>query len=204
MNRMLMLSSFILVSTASFLTNFSEAPKPPRCGHASHRHSSRVDRTSSYRALTPNPSQVLPTEFHHERDLVGIATSATASLRISPVFISSAMNTLSSAQSTFLRNILMPSAISAWNSVLKTVPVSGNLFAHRTCTSVWNTNTFQCAQFSTVTYCAKGFDEVEVPLTSYLGTDYYYPSSSKSKVSVGPTGTGIANSDFAIFVTACA
>ena len=206
---------FFIFCSVSSLEDF-EVKKPASCGHSSHTRRKRESngifeeggenphaRVPFVRAHTPHPSQVLLNEFHHQRDLVGVATSSTSTLRISPIFITSAMSTLTSAQSSFLQNTLVPSAIAAWQNLLNTVPVSGNLFAHRTCTQVWQTSTFKCASFSSTTYCAKGFDEVDIPMTAYLGTDYYYPTSSNSRVTVSPTGTGVANADFVIFVTAC-
>lgn len=180
------------------------APQIPRgCGSLSHSLHHPGPRP---RPLTPHPSQVYSGDegAHPAPRSLGVGTAPTSPIRITPVFIPTALSTLTAAQKTFLQTVLIPSAISKWSSLLTVVPVSGNLFAHRDCLNVWsNTPTLQCATFVPTTYCAQGFDEVNIPLSSYLGIDYYYPNSPNQQSSVPAQGVGLPNSDFAIFVTAC-
>ena len=179
------------------------APNFPRCGSLSHAVHHPGPKP---RPVTPHPSQVYSGDdgAHARPRSLGIGTSPTSPIRITPVFIPSALSTLTAAQKTFLQTVLIPSAVARWNSLLTVVPVSGNLFAHRDCLNVWsNTPTLQCATFVPTTYCAQGFDEVNIPLTSYLGTDFYYPNSPNQQSTLPAQGVGLPNTDFALFVTSC-
>jgi hypothetical protein len=167
----------------------------------------------AHKALTPPHSQAFPEHTDVpalSRALaVGTASSpatpALAPLRITPVFVALA---LSAPLSAFLTGTLVPAAIAAWQQRLTTAApaaAAGPLFAHRDCLEVWSgTPTLRCATFAPTTYCVAGFDGVELPLTPYLGTDFYYPRGPGTQASVGPTppGAGFGATDFALLVTA--
>ena len=182
-------------------------PARHRCVHdALYAHHGKV--------LTPPHSQSFPEGAYDAAALarslaVGTSSSSPAAaalaplapLRITPVF--ARLAALPAALRTFLTATLVPAAIAAWQARLSVVPAPGPLFAYRDCASVWTgTPTLRCAEFVRTTYCIQGFDGVELPLTEYLGTDFYYPSGPNGQASVPPTGSGFPATDFALLVTA--
>lgn len=129
----------------------------------------------------------------------------TAPLRITSLYTALMDDaTMTTAKATFLQNVLMPAAMARWSSILSTVPVSGALFAHRFCSGAYATTPFKCAEFAATTSCGGGgAAPLDVPLVfsdAQLGADTYYSPNSNTAVPIA-AGTGIANTDFAIFVT---
>ena len=152
-------------------------------------------------AITGPPSPDAGASAPHRSLLSG----PLSSLRITPIYIDSAMPITSAFTSTlknWLKATLVPTAVSTWQGLL-TLPQSPSLFAHRDCAYVWsNTATLQCSQYAAKTYCARGFDEIDIDLTPYLGADVLYNSGNGPTQTLPATGSGVPNSDFALFVTA--
>lgn len=130
--------------------------------------------------------------------------SGFAPLRIKPVFVSlSADPLMTPSKITFLQNTLMPAAVSRWQSALSVQPVVGPLYAHRECTSAWNSFTPNlCSAFAPQTQCGNIGDGITINFgDSVFGADTLYASNG-SPSQTFPAGEGLADADFGVFVTA--
>lgn len=109
---------------------------------------------------------------------------------------------LSSAQENFLRNKLIPDAERFWERALKVQRVNGNLFAKRTCLSSWNTAGEPCAEYADPTRCGSHSDTNNMAIpTAWFQEEQECPSSPVTCNTL-PAGTGVAATDFVLFVTA--
>ena len=133
-----------------------------------------------------------------------LQTSTFAPIRIRPLYTSlTADRNMTQSLVNFLQNKLFPAAIARWQSALSVQPVTGPLFAHRDCTSYFQSTTpYRCASYSEVTPCANVGDGISLNFAStYIGEDVVYSTNGDPTV-VPATGPGLADADFGVFVTA--
>ncbi|RYG47679.1 hypothetical protein EON67_08340, partial [archaeon] len=105
------------------------------------------------------------------------------------------------AKIDFLQNTLMPDAITHWNSLLRTIPVQGPLYAYPACISKWsNYSPTRCAVYDSAMACSIG-DGIALNIDAqYKGAYTVYPNSPNVPVNVA-AAAGLADADFAIYVT---
>lgn len=161
----------------------------------------RFVRATLGKVTTPLASSLPPDELVPRH----LQSSPLSPLRIKTVFYQPGMqlsSVFTSSLSNFLTAKLVPTAVAQWGGLL-TVASHPPLQAHRDCEYVWTGGaTLKCSDFVATTYCIKGFDEVEIPLTSYLGADVYYPRSANQASTAPAQSAGVADADFVLFVTA--
>lgn len=138
-----------------------------------------------------------------------LQSSTWAGIRISPVFLNVGSDAQMNANLTaFVTQVLVPTAIGRWSELLQVQPVQGPLFANRFCSSFYtNVQPYLCASYSAAEVTCNSGDGVNVAINStYLGADQYYGSnpatSPRPSPLVMPAGTGLANADFGLYVTA--
>jgi leishmanolysin-like peptidase len=147
------------------------------------------------------------------RNLQSTTISSSSSwkpIRIQPVYVG--FSSLSVQVSQFLTNSLIPAAIQKWQSLLSVDRVVGNLFAHRECSSYWtnsNGSPYVCAEFYPDTVCDSGAAG-DIPISfsttykNFLGTDLIYSNLNNklTPLTVAAGGSGLANADLGLFITA--
>ncbi len=86
--------------------------------------------------------------------------------------------------------------------MLSVEPVVGPLYAMRQCTSQWQAVTpYQCASLAPTTGCSNANGDITINISNdYFGPQTYYPQVNNPTVVSG--GSGIANADFYVYVTA--
>ena len=125
-------------------------------------------------------------------------------IRIKPVYInvSTTSTGMTANKVTFLKEKLIPEAISAWSNMLSVQPISGKLYAGRDCEKVY-TASGKCKEFKSTTTCSDGHSGFEIDLAPYFGRETYYATSPNDIGTVLPAGSSTINEnvDYILFIT---
>ena len=110
---------------------------------------------------------------------------------------------MNSYLSDFVQTVLVPQTIDRLQNVLKVVPISGKLYAKRTC-NYWNG--YCPKRYATCSSATCGVSTTfqnNLPINSdYYSTLTTYPTSPTGSTTTLPGGAGISNADFFVRVTA--
>jgi hypothetical protein len=231
-------SSFTLRCNIGWGTNakldrWAPSPSPSITPLISPSNSPRFITITSTTSPTPYPTCVNITNPTPSSSMTSSSSPSPSmqpapvwvQLRITPIYFNITTDSvgMSPSKIDFLQNVLMKNAILKWSNLLMTIPVAGNLFASRECTSWWTTTTpASCAAFAQVTTCGPGGspstsdldDDVAIPLPpeyllrqnnfTLLNTTAKFGSPDYGLVTPDmyfPRGSGLPATDFAIFVT---
>lgn len=122
-------------------------------------------------------------------------------IRMTPYYDNSSLNNLTDAARARIFEVV-DEAIQRVSRALRVVPVSGNLFAERFCTSRYSTTPPVCHSISDKEYCL----EMPIPDDHFAPVRYCDKCTSNGctndECTISPAGTGVPNSDFMIYVRA--
>lgn len=169
-----------------------------KCVHDDYSH--RVFPGTNLTSSCPHGSVHYDTQRHAGRAL---QSSSFLPLRITVLYMSTAGTTDLSADSTtakaaFLTGTLVPAAIAKWQAMLNVQRVSGALLYTPRCTATY-TSSGRCATSSAVLPGGTGEVAITVPAT-YLAAFTTYDGYGVGTTSAA--GAGLADTDFAVYVTA--
>lgn len=158
------------------------------------------------------------TGAHHGRKAQAACTdfeSCTASyqpIRIRPIYVNldGSGTGMNSYKANFVTQRLMPTVAAEWGRLLSVERVQGPLYAARDCVEYNPTSPTRCTSFDADTQCGYSdgslnddvlisFNALNSPFSYMLGAQTVWRGSTPTAL---PAGTGVANADFTIFVTA--
>ena len=148
-----------------------------------------------------------------------VTSPSFSPIRIKAIYIGAADTggtNVPAATSTYLKDHIMQAAIDNWQAMLSVVPVTGNLFAARSCSGSYTSAplTGLCGAYRDPAadfFCGSHTNgDLNIPLGDYVGEQTYFngngctstSSTSSCATNTLPAGTGVAGADFVIFVTA--
>lgn len=128
-----------------------------------------------------------------------LATSTFQPIRMTPYYDNTSLSKLPDNIRTQV-SLIVTEAIQRITRALQVVPVSGNLFAHRFCTSYFSYSPQVCHSIASNEMCL----EMPIPDDHFASLQYCGSCSSTgcSSCVQSPQGNGVANTDFLIYVRA--
>jgi leishmanolysin-like peptidase len=124
-----------------------------------------------------------------------------APIRIIPVFDDSLLTSLTSVQLAHLKEVVLPTAVGWWRDSLDVIPVAGNLKLGRHCELVFDGGV--CKQYSTTSKCGgQTANDPTIPNSHFMDLQECDNPDDTSTCTTLSGGTGIANADFVLYVTA--
>ncbi|GMF24369.1 unnamed protein product [Phytophthora lilii] len=128
-----------------------------------------------------------------------LATVQYQPIRLTPYYDKGTLDKLPTTTRAEVVKIVTE-AIQRISRALQVVPVSGNLFAHRFCTSTYDTTPPICHSISNNELCL----EMPIPDDHFASIRYCDACSASgcNNCTISPAGTGIPDTDFLIYVRA--
>ena len=122
-----------------------------------------------------------------------LATTEWGPLRLSAFYVLSGSHASAEA---WIQTLIMPAAMTTLSDALNVDHVAGNLKLTRPCYSYWNNG--QCSLAAESVYCGPS----EVPIEHLAPLTVCSDGENASSCVEQPSGTGIAGTDHAIYMTA--